>query len=48
MKGQAQDVQLLAGDILFVPGSAAKKASIRALEAAVQAGTVILTYGVVR
>jgi len=48
MKGQTEDVQLLAGDILFVPGSAAKKASVRALEAAVQAGTVILTYGVIR
>jgi polysaccharide export outer membrane protein len=48
MNGKAEDVQLLAGDILFVPGSAAKKASVRAIEAAVQAGTVILTYGVIR
>ena len=48
MNGKAEDVQLLAGDILFVPGSAAKKASVRAIEAAVQAGTVMLTYGVIR
>src|SRR5205823_9444204 len=46
--GKTDDVQLLAGDILFVPGSASRRVSIRALEAAVQAGTVLLTYGVIR
>jgi polysaccharide export outer membrane protein len=46
LKGQANDQQLLAGDILFVPGSASKRAGIRAIEAAVQAATVMATYGV--
>jgi polysaccharide biosynthesis/export protein len=48
MNGKGEDVELLAGDILFIPGSAAKKASLRALEAAIQTGTAILTYGVIR
>jgi polysaccharide export outer membrane protein len=48
LNGKADDVQLGPGDILYIPGSAAKKASVRAIEAAVQAGTVILTYGVIR
>jgi polysaccharide export outer membrane protein len=48
MNGKTEDVQLLAGDILFVPGSGAKKASARAIEAAVQASTLILTYGIIR
>jgi polysaccharide export outer membrane protein len=46
--GQADDVQLLAGDILFVPGSTAKRASIRAAEAAIQVGAMAATYGMVR
>lgn len=46
--GKADDVPLLAGDILFVPGSNAKRASIRAAEAAIQMGTMALTYGIVR
>jgi polysaccharide export outer membrane protein len=47
MNGKAEDVQLVAGDILFIPVSASKKATIRALEAAIQVGTVLLTSGVV-
>jgi polysaccharide biosynthesis/export protein len=48
MNGKAEDVRLRAGDILYIPGSAAKRASTRAIEAAVQVSTVILTYGVIR
>jgi polysaccharide biosynthesis/export protein len=46
--GKADDVSLRAGDILFVPGSTTKQASIRAAEAAVQMGTMALTYGMMR
>jgi polysaccharide export outer membrane protein len=46
LNGKANDQQLLAGDILFVPGSASKRAGIRAIEAAMQAGTMMATYGV--
>lgn len=46
--GKADDIDLLAGDILFVPGSDSKRISARAAEAALQAGTMALTYGVVR
>jgi polysaccharide export outer membrane protein len=48
LNGKSDDVQLGAGDILYIPGSAAKRASARAIEAAVQASTIILTYGVIR
>jgi len=39
LAGKSPDVALMANDILFVPGSATKRAALRALEAAVQAGT---------
>ncbi|HEX8984143.1 MAG TPA: polysaccharide biosynthesis/export family protein [Bryobacteraceae bacterium] len=42
--GRSADVPLQAGDILFVPGSAAKNASLRALEAAVQIGTGVAIW----
>jgi polysaccharide export outer membrane protein len=48
LAGTANDVPLLPGDILFVPGSTGKKATLRAIEAAITAGTTIATYGVVR
>jgi polysaccharide export outer membrane protein len=48
MQGKANDLSLAAGDILIVPGSNSKKAATRVLEAAVQAGVMIGTYGVVR
>jgi polysaccharide biosynthesis/export protein len=48
MNGKGEDVELLAGDILFIPGSASRKASLRALEVAISSGTAILTYGVIR
>jgi polysaccharide export outer membrane protein len=47
MKGLADDEQLKPGDILFIPSSSSSKVTARALEAVIQAGTVILTYGVV-
>jgi polysaccharide biosynthesis/export protein len=45
LDGRAKDVALQANDILFIPVSVAKSASIRALEVAVQAGTGIAIYG---
>lgn len=47
MRGESQDVQLMAGDILVIPASNTKKAAQRALEAAIQIGTVILSSGLV-
>jgi polysaccharide biosynthesis/export protein len=47
MKGKSTDVQLTAGDILFVPASASKKATMKALEVAIQIGTVVLSSGMV-
>ena len=44
MAGKATDMQLHAGDILFVPGSSAKKAGIRTLDAIVNAATYVPTY----
>lgn len=44
LDGRANDVALQANDILFIPTSVAKSASIRALEAAVQAGTGIAIW----
>lgn len=45
--GKVDDVQLHAGDILVIPSSVTKKAAQRAIEMAVQIGTVILSAGVV-
>lgn len=45
LDGRARDMELQANDILFIPVSVAKSASIRALEAAVQAGTGIAVFG---
>ena len=47
MHGDSEDVQLMAGDILVIPSSNTKKAAQRALEAAIQIGSVILSSGVV-
>ncbi len=46
MAGQSEDIPLLAGDVLVVPGSPGKHAIYRALEAAATAGTFIASYGV--
>ena len=48
LKGQADDLPLLAGDILFVPGSNSKRATTRAIEAALQVGILAGTYGAIR
>jgi polysaccharide biosynthesis/export protein len=44
MAGKTSDVQLHADDILFVPGSEAKKAGIRTLDAIVNAATYASVY----
>jgi len=46
-QGKASDVPLLSGDILFIPDSKGARATARALEAAIQAGTIVGTYGVI-
>ena len=48
MQGRASDVPLLAGDILYIPASEGKRASARAMEAAIQAGTMAAMYGAIR
>jgi len=45
LDGHAKDVSLQTNDILFVPNSAAKSAGLRAIEAAIQAGTGIAIWG---
>ena len=45
MAGKTSDVQLIPGDILVVPSSNTKKAAQRALEVAIQMGTMITTTG---
>jgi len=44
MGGKGEDMQLMPGDILFIPGSTAKRASLRAIEAAIQIGTGIVIW----
>lgn len=44
MAGKATDVQLVADDILFVPGSKAKKAGLRTIDAIVNAATYSTLY----
>jgi polysaccharide export outer membrane protein len=43
IEGKSDDVALRGDDILFIPGSNSKKASLRALETAIQAGSGLLT-----
>lgn len=45
LDGRDRDVELQANDILFIPVSAAKSASLRAIEAAVQVGTGMAVFG---
>jgi polysaccharide biosynthesis/export protein len=45
LSGKAPDMPLYANDILFIPTSAAKSVSLRALEAAIQVGTGLAIYG---
>ena len=42
LEGKASDFELRAQDILFVPSSATKRASLRAIEAAIQIGTGVV------
>jgi len=44
MEGKSEDIRMHPDDILLVPSSAPKKAGIRALEAAIQAGTGIAVF----
>lgn len=48
MRGKASDLTLAAGDILVIPSSNGKRAAIRAIEVAIQAGLLIGTYTLVR
>ena len=48
MQGKADDLPLLAGDILFVPDSNGKRITARSIEAVIQAGILVGTYGVIR
>jgi polysaccharide export outer membrane protein len=43
LEGRSEDLALQADDILFIPASGGKKASLRALDTAIQAGTGLLT-----
>jgi polysaccharide biosynthesis/export protein len=45
LDGRAPDVALQANDILFIPNSVAKSASLRVFEAAIQAGTGMAIWG---
>jgi polysaccharide export outer membrane protein len=47
MQGKAKDVRLAVGDILVVPDSSGKRATTRAIEVAIQMGTMIGTYGII-
>jgi polysaccharide export outer membrane protein len=47
MNGKTDDIQLLPGDILVVPTSSSKKATQRAVEAAIQLATVVLSASIV-
>lgn len=44
LQGKGTDTKLQAGDILFVPDNAPKKAGIRAIEAAIQLGTGMVIW----
>jgi polysaccharide export outer membrane protein len=45
LDGKAEDISLKSNDILFIPNSVAKSASVRALEAVIQAGTGMAIWG---
>jgi polysaccharide export outer membrane protein len=45
LAGKSSDVPLLANDILFIPNSGSKNASIKVLQALLSAGTGIAIYG---
>jgi hypothetical protein len=43
LEGRSEDLALQGDDILFIPSSTGRKASQRALDTAIQAGTGLLT-----
>jgi polysaccharide export outer membrane protein len=45
ISGQAEDMAMLPGDILFVPNNVPKQAILRGVEAAIQIGTGVAVYG---
>jgi polysaccharide export outer membrane protein len=45
MNGKANDVALAAGDILVIPDNTGKRVAVRAIEAAVQMGLMVGSYG---
>ncbi|MFN7985431.1 MAG: polysaccharide biosynthesis/export family protein [Vicinamibacterales bacterium] len=47
LAGKSGDVALIAGDILVVPDSTSKRATTRALEAAIQMGLMVGSYGLI-
>ncbi len=47
MQGRSEDVALYAGDILVVPDSKGKRATAALLQAAIQVGVMISTYGII-
>ncbi|HYL94194.1 MAG TPA: polysaccharide export protein, partial [Terriglobales bacterium] len=44
MSAKTPDVNLVAGDIVFIPSSAAKSAAARSLDAAVRLATGVVAY----
>ena len=48
MQGRANDVELLAGDILLVPDSTSKKVTRRAIDLVLTVGITIATYSLIR
>jgi len=44
LSGQAADIPMVANDILFIPSSAIRSATLRSLEAAIQVGTGVAIY----
>ncbi len=48
MNGRAKDMALAPGDILVIPDSSGKRMTTRVIEAAIQMGTMIGTYGIIR
>jgi polysaccharide export outer membrane protein len=46
-QGTAADMRLSAGDILVIPDNTGRRIAARSIEAAIQAGTFFLTYGLI-
>jgi polysaccharide export outer membrane protein len=46
-QGTAADIRLTAGDILVIPDNTGRRVAVRAIEAAIQMGTIYATWGVI-